>query len=464
MLRRMPSLTVTDLRRGLRAHGATGAVIRPDDPGYENARRIWNGTADRRPAAILRCTSEADVAAAIAVARANDLPLAIRGGGHSIPGHSTCDGGVVADLSPMDTVDVDPAARIARVGGGALLGQLDRATQRSGLAVTAGQVSHTGVAGLTLGGGIGWLMRKHGLTIDNLLAAHVVTAAGERVRAAADEHPELFWALRGGGGNFGVVTRFEFRLHPVGPLICAGPLLFPLGRAEEALAASRAVMAAAPEELTIFEALVTAPPQAPFPAELQGRPVLSIGVAHLGGEDAARRDLAPLRALRPALDAVGPMPYVALQSMIDDAVPHGRRYRIRGQWLRALDDHAIGAVVDAYRNATSPFNQIVMCRLGGAVARVPADATAFARRDAVHYAMGVGAWELGPGDAHAAWVDGLSDALRPSASGGGYVNELGDQPARAGYTDATWQRLVRVKQRWDPENVFRLNANIPPEG
>jgi FAD/FMN-containing dehydrogenase len=364
----------------------------------------------------------------------------------------------------MAAVEVDPVRRIARVGGGALLGALDRATQRHGLAVTAGQVSHTGVAGLTLGGGIGWLMRKHGLTIDNLLAAHVVTADGACVRAAADEHPDLFWALRGGGGNFGVVTRFDFRLHRVGPIIIGGSLVFPLGRAEEALAASRAVMAEAPDDLTIFEALVTAPPQAPFPGRLQGRPVLSVGVAHLGGEEAARRDLAPLRALQPALDAVGPMPYLALQSMIDDAVPHGRCYHIRGQWLHALDDHAIGAVVDALRSATPPFDHIVMCRLGGAVARVPEDATAFARRDAGHYAMAVGAWERGPSEPHVAWVRGLSDALAPSASGGGYVNEIGDQPARTGYTDAAWERLVRVKRQWDPENVFRLNANIPPAG
>jgi hypothetical protein len=223
-------------------------------------------------------------------------------------------------------------------------------------------------------------------------------------------------------------------------------------------------MGAAPDELTIFEALVTAPPHAPFPAELQGQPVLSVGVAHLGGEDAARRDLAPLRAIRPALDAVGPMPYVALQSMIDDAVPHGRRYHVRGQWLHALDDHAIGAAVDAFRDATSPFSHILMCRLGGAVGRVPEDATAFAGRGAGHYVMGVGAWELGPAEPHVAWVRGLSDALAPSASGGGYVNEIGDQPARTGYTDAAWERLVRVKQRWDPQNVFRLNANIPPTG
>ena len=459
----MPSVTIAaDLRRTLRDHGATGAVIRPDDPGYDAARRIWNGTADRRPAAVVRCASDADVVAAIAVARAHDLPLAVRGGGHSLPGCSTCDGGIVIDLSPMCAVEVDPERRIARVGGGALLGQLDRATQRHGLAVTAGQVSHTGIGGLALGGGVGWLMRKHGLTIDSMLAAHVVTAEGECVRASADEHPELFWALRGGGGNFGVVTRFEFRLHAVGPVICAGMLVFPVERAAEALAASRAVMDGAPDDLTIFDVLITAPPAPPFPPALQGRPVVAIGVAHLGGEAAARRDLAPLRALQPALDAVGPMPYVALQSMIDDSVPHGRRYYARGQWLHRLDDGAIAAVVAAHEAATSPFNQVILGRMGGAIARVPADATAFARRDAGHIALVVGAWEDEDDDRHVAWARALTDALRPSCSGGAYVNELGDQPARLGYTDAAWRRLVAVKDRWDPGNVFRLNANIPP--
>jgi FAD/FMN-containing dehydrogenase len=452
----------TDLRRALRGHGATGAVIRPGDPDYDGARRIWNGTADRRPAAVVRCASERDVAAAIAVARAQDLPLAVRGGGHSLPGLSTCDDGIVADLSPLCGVEVDPQAGIARVGGGALLGQLDRATQRFGLAVTAGQVSHTGIGGLALGGGTGWLMRKHGLTIDSMVAAHVVTADGEHVRASEEEHPDLFWALRGGGGNFGVVTRFEFRLHRVGPMICGGMLVFPLARAEEVLAANQAVMAGAPDELTTFEVLITAPPEPPFPPELQGEPVVSIGVAHLGGESAAARDLAPLRALGPALDAVGPLPYLALQSMIDDSVPHGRRYYVRGQWLHGLDDGAIGAVVDAHAAATSPFGQIVMCRMGGAVARVPSDATAFARRDAGHLALLVGAWEDADDERHIGWVRSLSDALEPSCSGGGYVNELGDRPARAGYTDAAWERLVAVKDRWDPSNVFRLNANIPP--
>jgi FAD/FMN-containing dehydrogenase len=461
----MPSLIATpDLRRSLRSHGAIGAVIRAGDAGYDDARRIWNGTADRRPAAIVCCTSEADVAAAIAVARQHDLPLAVRSGGHSIPGHSTCDGGIVADLAPMCAVEVDPDRRIAHVGGGALLGHVDRATQRHGLAVPAGQVSHTGIGGLALGGGTGWLMRKHGLTIDSMLAAHVVTADGECVRASEDEHPDLFWALRGGGGNFGVVTRFEFRLHRVGPAICAGVLVFPAARAAEALAASRAVMDRAPDELTIFEVLITAPPAPPFPPELQGRQVALIGVAHLGEEAAVGRDLAPLRALRPALDAVGAMPYIALQSMIDDTVPHGRSYYARSQWLHALDDGAIDAVAAAHGATTSPFNQVVMGRMGGAIARVPAGATAFARRDAGHMALVVGAWEDGDGEPHVAWARGLCDALAPSASGGAYVNELGDQPARAGYTDDAWERLVRVKDRWDPGNVFQLNANIPPSG
>jgi FAD/FMN-containing dehydrogenase len=260
-----------NLAAAVRAHGFTGQFVDRDHPAYEDARRVWNGTIDRRPIAIARCHGPRDVAAAVRTGVALGLPLAVRGGGHSVAGHSTSDDGLVVDLSPMRTVQVDPGARRARVAGGALLGDLDAASQQHGLAVPAGQVSHTGVAGLTLGGGVGYLMRKHGLTIDSLLAAEVVTAAGETVRASADENPELFFGLRGGGGNFGVVTEFEFALHEVGPLVYAGVLVYPFERAGEVLRASRTVMEHAPDDLSIHEILITVPDHDPFPPTLRGQ-------------------------------------------------------------------------------------------------------------------------------------------------------------------------------------------------
>jgi FAD/FMN-containing dehydrogenase len=285
---------------------------------------VWNGSIDRRPIAIACCHDTEDVAAAVSTGVALELPLAVRGGGHSIPGHSTCDDGLVVDLSPMRQVRVDPDARRARVAGGALLGDLDRSTQQHGPAVPAGQVSHTGVAGLTLGGGVGYLMRKHGLTIDSLLAAQVVTATGQTVRASEHENEDLFFALRGGGGNFGVVTEFEFELHEVGPLVYAGVLADPFERAGEVLRASREVMQEAPEELSIHEILITIPEHDPFPPALQGRRAVFLVPVHVGSEEQAAADLTALRELGPAFDLVGPMPYLALQSMID----HDNRARL----------------------------------------------------------------------------------------------------------------------------------------
>jgi FAD/FMN-containing dehydrogenase len=456
----------TTLARGLRVRGFTGELVEPQHPEYDAARRVWNGAIDRRPAAVARCADADDVAAAIGAARSAGLPLAVRGGGHSMPGHSVCEGGLVVDLCGLRSVSVDPARRRARVGGGALLGDVDRATHPHGLAVPAGHISHTGVAGLTLGGGTGWLMRKHGLTIDSLLEVEMVTADGRTVRASESEHPELFWALRGGGGNFGVVTEFVYRLHEVGPAITAGLLVFPFERAGEALRASRARMADAPDELTIYEVLISAPPAPPFPADLHGRPVAVIGVAHAGTPQEAERDLAQLRALGPALDLVEPMPHVAMQTMLDDTAPPGLGQYSRYHWLTGMSDEAIEVVLEHFAWVPSPLSQVLMGRLGGAVARVPAETTAFGHRDAGNQLWIVGTWAEGDGHAERAWARGLHEATERFSTGV-YVNGLGDEPGervRAAYDAQAWERLVAVKDAWDPENVFRFNQNIPPSG
>jgi FAD/FMN-containing dehydrogenase len=300
-------------------------VVTPGDPAYEQARRVWNGMIDRRPALIARPAGAEEVVHSIAYARAEGLAVAVRCAGHSVPGHSSVDGGLVIYLAAhLGGVDVDAATRRVRVGGGALLGTLDRATQQHGLVVPSGHVSHTGVGGLTLGGGTGWLMRRYGLTIDSLCSAEVVTADGEIVRASVEERPDLFWALRGGGGNFGVVTELEFEAHPFGPELVAGMLVYPLAQAREVLGFVREWMEQAPDALTSFPVFITAPPQAPFPPKLQGTPILAVGVAFAGPIDEGMRALEPLkRFAAPELDLAGPMPYVALQTMLDASVPHG---------------------------------------------------------------------------------------------------------------------------------------------
>ena len=465
----MQSVMSASLSRELRRLGFEGSTIERDDRGYEAARQVWNGTVDRYPALIARPRTPRDVAAAAQFARSHELPLAIRGGGHSIAGHSTCDDGVVVDLAALRRVSVDPVARRAWVGGGALLGDLDRATQAHGLAVPAGQVSHTGVGGLTLGGGIGYLTRAHGLTIDSLLSAEVVTAAGEVVRASADANPDLFWALRGGGGNFGVVTEFEFSLHEVGPLVYAGVFAFPFERAGEVLRASRDLMSDAPDELSIHEILITVPSHDPFPPELRGQPAVFLVPVHVGGEDRARADLAPLRGLGPAFDLVGPMPYRALQSMIDHDNRAGLGHYSRSHWLAGFEDQLIDTLVERFAQARSPLAHVITARMGGAVTRVPADATAFRHRAAANLLWIIGYWPDPDDDAtpHRAWVDGVFDGAAPFGTGGVYVNGLdreGPERIRAAYGEDTFARLAALKQRWDPENMFRLNHNIPPRG
>lgn len=457
-----------EINRALRSRGFTGELVTPDDSTYEQSRRVWNGSIDRWPAAVARCRDAEDVAAVIEGTTRLELPLAVRGGGHSIAGHSTCDDGVVLDLSLMRQVAIDPRARRARVAGGALLGDLDQAAQQHGLAVPAGQVSHTGVAGLTLGGGLGYLMRPLGLTIDSLRSASVVTVAGEQVTASEDENPDLFWALRGGGGNFGVVAEFEFDLHEVGPMIYAGVLVFPLERGGEILRASRALMADAPDELTIHEVLITLPHHPPFPPELQGTKAAMLVIAHLGTEARAQADIAPLRELGPSFELLGSMPYLALQTMIDEDTRHGLGHYSKSHWLAGFDDDVIDVLVEGLGRATSPMSHLITARMGGAIERVPVDATAFRHRSASNLLWAIGLWEeaADPGAEHRAWVNEVMEATAPFSTGAGYVNALEDDEngarVRDAYGEDTFARLRQVKRRWDPENVFRLNANIPP--
>jgi FAD/FMN-containing dehydrogenase len=439
--------------------GLGAAVLRPGDAEYDGARRVWNGMIDRRPAAIVRCRDAGEVRATIAAARAQGLPIAVRGGGHNAAGLSVCEGGVVIDLSPMRGVWVDPAARTARVEGGARWADLDAAAQAHGLATTGGIVSTTGVGGLTLGGGIGWLMRRFGLACDNVLAFEVATADGRLVRATADEHPELYWGLRGGGGNFGVVTAFTFRLHPVGPTVVSGMLVHPLERAKDVLRFMRDVGADAPDALAIFAAIMTSP---------EGAKVVALLPTWTGPVDEAEDALRALRAFGPPLaDTVGPMPYVAVQRMLDDAFPTGLHVYWRGEFASSLDDALIDALVDRFGEVTSPLTAVAIEQMGGAVARVPADATAFRNRDAGYNLALIGRWtDPAERDAHVRWVRDTHDAVRPFARESSYVNYIGAEEGadrvRGAYGEAAWARLVALKDAWDPENVFRFNQNVPP--
>jgi FAD/FMN-containing dehydrogenase len=444
----------------LRAGGFVGRVVGPDDFDYDRVRAGWNGAIDSRPAAVA-CASDADdVAAAIRAARAAGLPFTIRAGGHSVSGRSVRDGALCIDLRELNGVDVDLHRGLIRVGGGALLGELDAATQKHGLAVPAGQISHTGVGGLTLGGGIGWLMRNHGLTIDSLESAEVVLADGEVVRAAADEHADLFWALRGGGGDFGAVVSFEFRPHRVGPMVLAGILVYPWDEARDALRASRELMEDAPPELTTFVTLLTAPPELPFPPELQGRRVAVVGVAWSGDPAEGERVLAPLRrTFPPALDLVGPMPYVALQSMLDETAPHGWRFYDRLHYLPTVGDGFIDALVLGFEDVPTPQSHVVTGWMGGAIDRVAPGDTAFGHRDARAFTWIIGCSGDAPVGPTAEWVRRVWDHTAPYAREGVYVNALDSgRPVRDAYADGIWERLVAIKRRYDPDQVFAGNG------
>jgi FAD/FMN-containing dehydrogenase len=452
----MHTTTTRALAAGLRAHGFIGRLVEPGDAGYDDARAGWNGAIDRHPAGIAYATDADDVGAAIRAARAAGVAFTVRGGGHSVSGRSVRDGALCIDLRGLNGVEVDPRTAIVRVGGGALLGEVDAATQEHGLAVPAGQISHTGVGGLTLGGGIGWLMRHHGLTIDSLIAAEVVLADGEIVRASTDEHADLFWALRGGGGEFGVVTRFEFRAHRVGPTVLGGMLVYPWEQARAVFQATRALMAGAPDALTAFAVLLTAPPQAPFPAEHQGQPVAVVAVAWSGDVGEGERVLAPLRAgCPPLVDLVAPMPYVALQSMLDETAPHGWSFYDKLHYLPEVGDDFIDALLAGFADDPTPHSHVMTAWMGGAIDRVAPGDSAFGHRDARAFTWIIGCSGEDPVEPAAAWVRRVFAATAPFASPGVYVNALDEgRPVDEAYTEEVLRRLITVKRRYDPDGVF----------
>jgi len=447
--------------------GFRGTLVRPGDPTYDEHRRVWNGSIDRYPALIARCAGAADVIAAVRFGRATGLLVAVRGGGHSFPGQSTCDGGLVIDLGMMRGIRVDPQARTARAQAGVLLGELDRETQAFGLAVPAGIVTHTGLAGLTLGGGIGWLMRKYGLTIDQLLSVDMVTADGEFVRASHDENAELFWGVRGAGGNFGIVTEFEFRLNPVGPFVMAGPVFWPMEESPKVLRFYREWIADAPDELTTIVVHRHAPALPIIPRGLIGKPVVAVAACYAGPVEDAERVLKPLKDYGPpVLDLCQPTRFVAHQALFDPSFPAGHWYYFRSADLGELSDDAIDIVADHAMRMTSDLTAFPIFQLGGAIARVGEDETAFNGRTS-GFTINVNATTATAEgfDEEREWSRGLWSALEPYHTGV-YVNFLmdeGEERIRQAYGPARYDRLKALKRRYDPDNFFHLNQNIPAD-
>jgi FAD/FMN-containing dehydrogenase len=455
---------------GIEIPGFGGELIGAGHAGYDDARAVWNGTVDRRPRLIARCTGVADVAAAVRFARDLDLEIAVRGGGHNVAGTAVCDDGIVIDLSAMRAVWVDPVERTAHVQGGALWADVDHETQAHGLATTGGIIGHTGVGGLSLGGGIGWLMRKHGLAVDNLVEAEVVTAEADIVRASAREHPELFWALRGGGGNFGVVGSFRFALHPVGPTVIAGPVFWAAEDTSDVLRFYREFAAVAPDELGTVIRLGTVPPLPVIRHELHFRPAIAVACCYAGPMHDGERVVRALRRFgTPLVDLVGPTLYVDHQRGLDDTVPHGWHYYWKATNLTELSDDVIDVVAQHAYRASSPRTYAAMFHMGGAVGRVPRDATAYPGRDVAHNIVIDAAWlpdqDDTVGTSEAAWAREFLQALQPHRAGV-YVNFLDSDDdtnrVREAYGEDTYVRLAEVKAKYDPENVFHNNKNIPP--
>ncbi|WP_225729185.1 MULTISPECIES: FAD-binding oxidoreductase [unclassified Nocardia] len=445
--------------------GLAGTVIVPGEPGYDRARAVHNGLIDRKPALIVRCIGAADIRAALRFAVAEGLPVAIRGGGHSVAGHGTCDGGLLVDLSMMRGVRTDPLRRTVRVQGGATLGDLDRETQLHGLATPSGQVSKTGIAGLTLSGGMGMLQRKYGLTCDNLLSADIVTADGSLVRASETEDAELFWALRGGGGNFGVVTSFEFRAHPV-TTVYGGLIAYPIDRAAEVLAFLRDFIADAPEELSADAIFQHVPPIPVFPAEHIGKRVIGIFVRYAGTAEAGAEAIRPIRAFgTPIVDFVAPMDYTGVQSLLDPLNPFGGLNYWTGEYLPAFGAAEIDAVAEIGATLPSGHSIVEVIPFNAAPTRIPTDATAFAQRTESWLIHVMGQWQ-GPADTERCrdWARAAGRTLRAFSHGNTYLNLVGDDEdtdrVRACWDDRRLARLAAVKARCDPDNMFRFNHNI----
>jgi FAD/FMN-containing dehydrogenase len=465
----MPDPTILSPRLDELAGMFAGDLLEPGDAGYDEARCVWNGMFDRRPALIARCVDREDVVGAIDFARSIGVMIAVRGGGHSAAGHGTCDGGVVIDLSPMKEIRVDPQARTVRAEAGLTWAEFDRETQKYGLAVTGGRFSTTGIAGLTLGSGSGWLERKCGLTADNLLAAEVVTAEGRHIIASPGENADLFWGLRGGGGNFGIVTAFHYRLHPVGPIVYGGLLVSSPERAPEILRFMRDYMGDAPDDLGAGVAFLNAPPEPFVPPELHLQPVCAIVICWTGDDEDGDAVLAPIRRVaEPLLDMVQPMPYTALQSMLDDGGPHGVNAYMKADFVEELTDEVIVKLARHGARRAGPMAQLLIEPMGGAIGRTGEDETALGRRDVSWCYHALAMWmEPTPeaADAHVGWAKTLADDLAPHTTPGVYLNYTSDQgkdTVRSSYGARKYARLVALKDKYDPHNLFRLNQNIAP--
>jgi FAD/FMN-containing dehydrogenase len=441
---------IRELRSTLR-----GPLLQSGDAGYDAARHVWNGGIDRKPALIARCTGPADVITAVKFARANNLLVSVRGGGHNVTGNAVCDGGLMIDLSLMKGIRVDRERRTVTAQAGATWGDLDHETQAFGLATTGGQISTTGIAGLTLGGGLGWLMRKCGLVVDNLLSVDVVTADGRFLTASATEHPDLFWGLRGGGGNLGLVTSFEYRLHPVGPTVTGGVVVYPATRARDALRFYRDYMATASEDEMVVFAFQATP-----------APVVGMALCHIGSLEDGQRAAERLRSFgEPLADLLGPMPYTAVQKAMDEAMPFGRHVYLRSDHLVGLGDDVIDTCVRYGTAMTSPMSVAVIVPLGGAVTRVGEHDTAFSHRSTPFDIDIFAIWtDPKESDRHLKWGRDFGAALQPF-SRGVYINEMGsegDERIRAAYNAANYARLVQLKKQYDPTNFWRMNQNIKP--
>ncbi len=432
-----------------------GELILPDDDGYDSARRVWNGMIDKYPALLCRCANRADVIRAVDFAHSQHLPVAVRGGGHIFIGTSVCDGGIVIDLSQMKGIRVDPVKCTARAEAGLTPGEFVRQSQPFGLVTTTGTVAGTGLSGLTLGGGLGWFMGKYGLTIDNLLSVDIVTADGRVLTASATSHADLFWGVRGGGGNFGIVTAFEFQMHPIGPVL-AGKVVYPLARVKEVLHFYREYTSSAPDELTVYASLITMP---------AGLPAITISLCYCGPMDEGERLVEPVRKFGvPMVDLIRPKSYFKVITQANEGVPDGRYYYQKASTLSNLSDEAIDSIADYGAACTSPFSQVLIQHIHGVASRVGATETAFALRDESYIVSIVAAWEDDQADLHIEWTHKFWAAMQPFASRGVYINFLNDErdeQVQAAY-GVNYERLVALKNKYDPTNFFSLNQNIRP--
>ena len=457
----LPETALAELQGVLR-----GDIVGRDDPSYDEQRKVWNGSIDRRPAVIVRCAGVADVMAAVKFARQHGPPVAVRSGGHSFPGLSVADDAFLIDLSLMKGVRVDPDARTARVQAGVLLGELDKETQPFGLAAPSGIVTHTGVAGLTLGGGIGWIMRKHGLSIDQLRRVDLITADGEFVKASADENEDLFWGLRGGGGNFGVVTEFEFDLVPVGPTVLAGPIFWAMEDSPEVLRFYRDWVADAPDELMTIVVHRKAPPLPFVPEELHGKPVVMVVCCWAGDPEKGEQVIRPMREFGSSVaDVCMPKPYLAHQAMFDPSFVPGRWYYFKSCDVQGLTDEVIDITVEHSLQIESPLTSFPIWQMGGAVARVGDDETAFGGRNAAFtYNIGAATASAEGFDQEREWVRDFWSSLERwhTTVYVNFLDEEGEERIRAAYGEEKYNRLKALKRKYDPDNFFRINQNIPP--